>query len=205
MAILHSFNRIRLKASSLVKVSRFSVLCAVALALIEQRPASAVVISVPGYGNYDIQVQEVNFSSLNPPAPQMPWWGNQSLANLFATTLGSSLGPVFQNVGPFFAWDFDPNSNDVAMDAFCIGSPCFGFVGTGDLAYSFPLNGGQLDPPVDPVFDGVPFPWAVATQVPGDVPGPLPILGTAFAFGFSRKLRMRIKSSRTEVPSTLHI
>jgi hypothetical protein len=35
-----------------------------------------------------------------------------------------------------------------------------------------------------------------------DVPGPLPILGTAAAFGYSRKLRKRIKSSKPEVIST---
>jgi hypothetical protein len=34
------------------------------------------------------------------------------------------------------------------------------------------------------------------------VPGPLPILGVAAAFGYSRKLRKRIKSSRPEVIST---
>jgi len=34
------------------------------------------------------------------------------------------------------------------------------------------------------------------------VPGPLPILGAAAAFGYSRKLRKRIKSSKSEVIST---
>jgi len=34
------------------------------------------------------------------------------------------------------------------------------------------------------------------------VPGPLPILGAAAAFGFSRKLRKRLKSSKSEVIST---
>jgi hypothetical protein len=35
-----------------------------------------------------------------------------------------------------------------------------------------------------------------------DVPGPLPILGVAAAFGYSRKLRKRIKASKPEVIST---
>lgn len=34
------------------------------------------------------------------------------------------------------------------------------------------------------------------------VPGPLPILGAAAAFGYSRKLRKRIKASKPEVIST---
>ncbi|MEA5411747.1 hypothetical protein VB737_08210 [Synechococcus sp. BA-120 BA3] len=36
-------------------------------------------------------------------------------------------------------------------------------------------------------------------EVPGDVPGPLPILGAGMAFGFSRRLRSRIKASSTAV------
>jgi hypothetical protein len=36
-------------------------------------------------------------------------------------------------------------------------------------------------------------------RVPGDVPGPLPILGAGMAFGFSRRLRSRVKASSTAV------
>lgn len=32
-------------------------------------------------------------------------------------------------------------------------------------------------------------------EAPGDVPGPLPILGAGMAFGFSRRLRSRVKAS----------
>ena len=35
--------------------------------------------------------------------------------------------------------------------------------------------------------------WAQATLIPANVPGPLPAFGLAVAFGFSRKLRKRIK------------
>jgi hypothetical protein len=37
------------------------------------------------------------------------------------------------------------------------------------------------------------------TSIPA--PGPLPVLGAAAAFGFSRKLRKRIKATRTTVPT----
>ena len=37
---------------------------------------------------------------------------------------------------------------------------------------------------------------------PDEVPGPLPALGAAAAFGFSRKLRKRIKSNANPVPTT---
>ena len=33
-------------------------------------------------------------------------------------------------------------------------------------------------------------------RVPGRVPGPLPLLGVGAAFGYSRKLRKRIKTSK---------
>jgi len=47
------------------------------------------------------------------------------------------------------------------------------------------------------------FTWAQATPLtlssPASVPGPLPALGGAAAFGFSRKLRKRIKRSTNTV------
>jgi hypothetical protein len=48
---------------------------------------------------------------------------------------------------------------------------------------------------------------ARATLIPAagsaSVPGPLPILGVAAAFGFSRKLRERIKDSKLPATRTL--
>lgn len=43
------------------------------------------------------------------------------------------------------------------------------------------------------------------TPITSAVPGPLPILGVGAAFGWSRKLRKRIKSSKPEVISTITI
>jgi len=47
-------------------------------------------------------------------------------------------------------------------------------------------------------FDGL----ATVSATPVPVPGPLPALGAAAAFGFSRKLRKRIKHSTNAVPSS---
>ena len=45
--------------------------------------------------------------------------------------------------------------------------------------------------------------WAqVAPASPAAVPGPLPLFGAAAAFGFSRKLRKRIKSSTNAISSS---
>jgi hypothetical protein len=44
-----------------------------------------------------------------------------------------------------------------------------------------------------------------ASRSPASVPGPLPILGVAATFGFSRKLRKRIKNSAKLVSSSYTI
>ena len=65
----------------------------------------------------------------------------------------------------------------------------------------------------DPIGGADPFPtssfktytWAQATRAglpPPSVPGPLPILGVGAAFGYSRKLRKRIKNAKPEVINT---
>jgi hypothetical protein len=155
-----------------------------------QAPASAFNVDVPGYGIFDIQVQQTAFSSLIPPATQMPWWGNQALANRFANAVGSGLGSTFFNLGPFFAWE--ENQGEIGFDAFCIGSPCFDSVGTAGAASSFPVGNPDGSPSsIDS------YTWAVATAVPSttSVPAPLSFFGVAAAFGYSRKLRARIASS----------
>ncbi len=101
----------------------------------------------------------------------MPWWGSASLAAEFATKLNSQLG----NPGPNFGYEFA------------------GFSGIN--AYSF-INSTlyAFEQTTEDTRD-----WAQATLVPSSppssVPGPLPALGAAAAFGFSRKLRKRIKNS----------
>jgi hypothetical protein len=159
--------------------------------LFAPQSASAFVVSVPGQGSYDIEVQSTAFPGLVPPASLMPWWGNQALANEFATALGSGLGTAFENLGPFFAWEV--NQNQVGFDAFCIGSPCFDSVGSAGAASSFPIGNPTGSPDLS-----ISFPWAVATAVPStsSVPGPMPLLGVAAAFGFSRKLRARLGSRK---------
>lgn len=185
MRLLANLSRSWLKAS-------IGLLAGVSLlAVSDQRSASALVVAVPGYGYWDIQVQEVPLGDLDPPASSMPWWGDQAAANIFAVASGPGLGPVFDNLGPFFAWELDdsvPSFVFVSMDAFCNGAPCFGSYGSADTAFSFVPSG----PAGSPDASGV-FPWATATAVPG----PLPILGAAAALGYSSKLRKRINRSKS--------
>jgi hypothetical protein len=161
------------------------------IAICDQRSASALVVDVPGYGTWDIQVQISSFSDLDPPASSMPWWGDQAAANAFATASGPEFGSGVVNVGPFFAWGV--SNNDVYMDAYCNGAPCFYLFGSADTAFSFVPSGPAGSPDTSTV-----NPWATATAVPSAaVPGPLPILGVAAALGYSRKLRKRIIRSKS--------
>ncbi|MEA5414695.1 hypothetical protein [Synechococcus sp. BA-132 BA5] len=118
-----------------------------------------------------------------PPAPGvMPWWGNSSLANQFAAAVGNGFGIVNSTAfGPFFAYSV---SGGVFVEVFVVPA---GFV----------QSGSSFSPASTSV-------WAQATPVsPADsVPGPLPLFGAAAAFGFSRKLRKRIKGSSNAVSST---
>jgi len=114
----------------------------------------------------------------------MPWWGSSTNAQAFATAVGSGLGlPNFSAYGPFFG--FAPPSGSATL---------------------LPGNAFSFDPHNGPTLFRIQNvttvrTWAQATLVPAggpanaDVPGPLPALGLAVAFGFSRQLRKRIKAS----------
>ena len=121
-----------------------------------------------------------NISKFNLPANGgvMPWFGNSTLASDFASAVGGLLGTNIQNdvFGPYFAHDV-PGNVDVAVYFFPNGT--------------ITLGGVYVYPTAD---------WAQATRVP--VPGPLPALGAAAAFGFSRQLRKRIKNSSNTLSHT---
>jgi hypothetical protein len=170
---------------------------AAALATISLSPGSAqaYVVTVGGVqydvttftGSYDANTSKFAL----PPAPGvMPWWGNPSLALQFANAVGSSLGTnvqLGQNIyGPWFATSLSPadgtttNGTRVALSTYLISSS------QGVLNGSWSRTQNAT--------------WARATTV---VPGPLPLFGAAAAFGFSRKLRKRIKLAPNALGSAL--
>ena len=127
----------------------------------------------------------------------MPWWGNAALASQFANQyalvaatvspgfgLGSTSGGNFGSLGPFFA---------IRLNAG--GGEAITWNGTTTSTFQLTLHHSY-------------WAYAIASPVPSSnsstasVPGPLPILGLAAAFGFSRQLRKRIKSSSNSVPSS---
>ena len=171
---------------------------AAALAAISLSPGSAhaYVVTVGGVqydvttftGSYDANTSKFGTAT---NGGVMPWWGNSNLAYQFATAIGSSLG--------------NPN-NAVGYD--CANTTCgpiFGYVANlGGSPNNYAKgwirtpNGAIADLPIQP--QTASFTWAQVA--PASVPGPLPVFGAAAAFGFSRKLRRRIKLAQGALGSS---
>jgi hypothetical protein len=129
----------------------------------------------------------------------MPWWGNSSLATEFSNAVGYSLlapnsittlstgSPTNTNVGPYFAYNSIVNH--------------ISFLPSGTAATYHP----NLSTNIFSVDVGTSVTWAQVTQVTptniSAVPGPVPAIGAFAAFGFSRKLRKRIKLSSNTLAS----
>lgn len=124
----------------------------------------------------------------------MPWWGDGTLANQFASAVRSSFST--------------PNSFDAA-NTFSAG-PLFAFNGSGPASFwAYTLS--STNPGVnDTIFTSMtnylysnPMLYAQATLYSApSAPGPLPLFGAGAAFGFSRKLRKRIQGSRRPLGSS---
>ena len=107
----------------------------------------------------------------------MPWWGNESLAEQFATAVGASLGtPIFNTYGPSFA----RNLNNAGFAVYVMGE------------VFWPQNSSVNNFGFTTLESGT---YAIATLAPppAGVPGPLPLFGVAAAFGMSRRLRRKIQ------------
>jgi hypothetical protein len=162
---------------------------ALAMGVLTAGQAQAFVVTVGGQ-DWDVTTFTgtyiANISNFATPANGgvMPWWNNsnQSLAISFATAVGSGLGfPHDGVVGPLFGYStLHPEPNIVNFIA---------FAALPDLPpFTFDVSLEQQT---------VPITWAQATPVNDTpVPGPLPALGAAAAFGFSRKLRKRLKINK---------
>jgi hypothetical protein len=111
----------------------------------------------------------------------MPWWtgpgGSDSIARAFATAVGFSLGsPSLEGIaGPFFGYRPQGTVLNSVTYVACTNALC-----------TNPFNANQDDNNTTV--------WAQADLVAA--PGPLPVFGAAAAFGFSRKLRKRIKATK---------
>jgi hypothetical protein len=144
-----------------------------------------------------------NSSKFNTPAAggEMPWWGSKELAGQFA--LAGWPWAHFPNnecpldvptCGPYFAHSIPHPGNPLNGNDIVTYTTVFTDI-KGLTGNDAPRDSQTT---LNPTLGTTTRTWAQATKVPG----PLPALGLAAAFGYSRKLRKRIKSTEPEVIST---
>jgi hypothetical protein len=110
----------------------------------------------------------------------MPWWGNDTLASEFATTLFNQLGTGWDaDYGPVFAYSLDTSWSEVR-----------------GVAQSITDINDLIDVIVS---TGSTNTYAIASPLP-DVPGPLPVLAMATGWGWSRRLRTWLRRAGTVAP-----
>jgi hypothetical protein len=177
---------------------------ALAMGVLTTGQARAYVVNIGGL-DYDVTTFTGSYNdnaskfATAANAGVMPWWGNSSLATEFSNALGYSLlapnsittlsagSPTNTNVGPYFAYNSIVNH--------------ISFLPSGTAATYHP----NLSTNIFSVDVGTSVTWAQVTQVAptniSAVPGPVPAIGAFAAFGFSRKLRKRIKLSSNTLAS----
>ena len=187
---------------------------ALAMGVLTAGQAQAFVVNVGGQ-DWDVTTFAGSYNELTgkfaqPPAPGlMPWWGSHDTAREFATKVGTFFDPppgqysINGSSGPLFAYE--------------LTSPLYHSYGTTVDAQAMPYSKTPFIVIWEPSRrtewrkDSAAV-WAQATlftppaaAAPGPLPaapGPLPALGAAATFGFSRKLRKRIKGSTNALSSS---
>ena len=174
-------------ASTRIHVLAFVGACLLPLA--SPLAAQAVTINLSGT-NYEVFFTATSYNA-NPdlfgaaPAGQMPWWGNMNLASLFAAEVYDRLGEnVYEtSFGPVFAYGYSP-------------------AGSGEV-YGLAQNTQDIDNQQDyPLAASSTYSYAYANvNTLVDVPAPMPLFGAAAAFGWSRRLRRRLRGNQKLINS----
>jgi hypothetical protein len=182
------------------------------LAAINALPARALLVSVGG-ANYNVGFIEGCFTSNDlavsvfypgcgtgystpdlyangtGPLTTQPWWGDESLASLFAKAYRDAALVI--TGGASNRCDYHPNLGGAGCD----DSPYFAFASSSGPRY---YDGWgyyfYTDPNKDYLRQSGYF--AVLESTPSQVPAPLPLAGTALAFGYRRRLRRLIDQIR---------
>jgi hypothetical protein len=161
------------------------------LPLLPFTPAGAVIVTVGGIV-YDVNMTNISHTISSPsfalpPLGQMPWWGDDTLASEFATSVFFQLGPgTDANYGPVFAYAVDTALNQVL-----------------GLSQSLTDINDQID--VMPTTSTTTLYATASSTSTTPVPLSLPILGAATGFGWSRRLRQRLRQRSTAVLSLASI
>ena len=132
------------------------------------------------------------------------WWGDTNLASSLAVGLAGS--PVFDNfpavLGPTSSTKTNTFTQLIQPTTVTNANVLFATASTGPGgfvlgSFASPANNYQTAPGFF-VSDSTVLTWAVGEFTPNQgtpTPGPLPLVGAAAAFGFSRRLRSRINKS----------
>ena len=159
---------------------------------------------VDGGNTYAISIVTDTFANAFPATPSttnMFWWGDGWWAKDKAGSAASAVGAAFGFVNSSFGLHHGP-----LFAFYSSGRTQILWARAADLTDN---NYTTLQFASNTTFNSSTFTWATSRVVPGgggnsaSVPGPLPVLGVAAAFGFSRKLRKRIKSSTNSAEGTL--
>ena len=114
-------------------------------------------------------------------------------------TINTGIGGVSLSAGTSYVLFFSTVGETQTASNFADWRSDWGWLGNPSNAYSggdfvFSNNPSSFTAPWDSHITGTDLAFkANIADAPSNVPGPLPILGLAAAFGFSRKLRKRIK------------
>lgn len=171
--------------TALARVAALAVLGGAILPFLSATPAAAVVVNVGGV-DYDVNSITTSASSQPsafglPPLGQMPWWGDDALASEFAFKVFNQLGPGWNaDYGPVFAYAFDSPLNQML-----------------GLAQSLTDINDQID--VTPANSASSI-YAIVSSggpPPVAVPAPLPLLGSAACWGWSRHFRQRARQAQS--------
>jgi len=216
----YSLARLRAALGKAALKSAFGA--AVAIGVLGAGEAQALVVNVNGQ-NWNVTFFDgtqggPNAALFRTPAQggAMPWFTdnaascgtnvNASASSCLAAQFARAVGTSLNGALPLrlrFAFS-GMTSNSVGMGeagTACTGSSC---LRTGQFiainTTGTPISVG--DPELDTEPQNLIARWAYVDPVyPLPVPGPLPALGAAAAFGFSRKLRQRIKVNKSVVAS----
>lgn len=173
-----------MKSFRLSLLPRVAVLAATGLAvtLLPATSASAIQITVNG-NNYEIANTNTTFNAITENVlDDQIWWNNSTLARDFARAYRAASPPPRSIPGSdFTAFAYlNPDPNFPNLFRFWDPYGLFDAFETGE----------------DRTFNVNFFTATLVTTPPpttSSVPGPLPLLGAAAAFGYSRKLRQRIR------------
>ncbi len=166
--------------TALARVAALAVLGGAILPMLSAAPASAAVVNVGGI-DYDLSSSTTSFTSQPsafglPLLGLMPWWGDDALASEFAFKVFKQLGPGLDpDYGPVFAYALDTPQNQVM-----------------GLTQSLTDINDQID--VTPALNASILYAIASPAAPTPVPAPLPLVGAGAAFGFSRRLRAKLRN-----------